>query len=194
MTVLELKKYIYDNKKIEFILNEIGCSHIVYHPNKGYYSCANVDGDNIGAINIKNNKYLNCRNYTRNFDDNADLLTLVQYNKRLQQKNFAFWDTMKFLHKVLGLKFSYHQPIKPKEQKNDPLYIFKKVKYHRNRLNVLDFDFLPESELYDFIPHIHIDWFREGIIKKTVKKFGLAYSFKYKRNVIPLRYWLTGEL
>ena len=28
----------------------------------------------------------------------------------------------------------------------------------------------------------------------SVKKFGLAYSYKFKRNVIPLRYWLTGEL
>ena len=28
----------------------------------------------------------------------------------------------------------------------------------------------------------------------TVKKFGLAYSYRWKRNIIPLRYWLTGEL
>ena len=28
----------------------------------------------------------------------------------------------------------------------------------------------------------------------TQKKFGLAYSYKKKRIIIPIRYWLTGEL
>jgi DNA primase len=28
----------------------------------------------------------------------------------------------------------------------------------------------------------------------TINKFGLAYSYKYKRNIIPLRYWLDGRL
>ena len=52
MTVLELKKYIFHEGKIEFILNEIGCGHIVYHPTKEYYSCSNCNGDNKTAINI----------------------------------------------------------------------------------------------------------------------------------------------
>ena len=91
MTVLELKKYIFQEGKIEFILNEIGCGHIVYHPTKEYYSCSNCNGDNKAAINIKNNEYLNCKNYTREkeFDENADLLTLVQYNKSINNKNFC---------------------------------------------------------------------------------------------------------
>ena len=62
MTVIELKQYIYDNGKIEFILNEIGCGHIVYHPLKEYYSCSNCNGDRKDAINIRNNKYLSCKN------------------------------------------------------------------------------------------------------------------------------------
>ena len=105
MTVLELKKYIFQKGKIEFILNEIGCGHILYHPAKEYYSCSNCDGDNKTAINIKNNEYLGCKNYTREkyFDDNSDLLTLVQYNKSLKDKKFSFFDTIKYLHKILGL-------------------------------------------------------------------------------------------
>lgn len=49
MTILELKKYIFQKGKIEFILNEIGCGYIVYHPNKEYYSCSNCNGDNKAA-------------------------------------------------------------------------------------------------------------------------------------------------
>lgn len=195
MTVLELKKYIFQEGKIEFILNEIGCGHIVYHPTKEYYSCSNCNGDNKAAINIKNNEYLNCKNYTREkeFDENADLLTLVQYNKSLDDKNFSFFDTVKYLHKLLGIPLT----MKKKEEKKeviDPLYIFKKVKGRKKKQNVLDFQVLDESELQDFVPHVHIDFFREGIMPWSVKKFGLAYSYKFKRNVIPLRYWLTGEL
>ena len=195
MTVLELKKYIFHEGKIEFILNEIGCGHIVYHPTKEYYSCSNCNGDNKTAINISNNEYLNCRNYTREkeFDENSDLLTLVQYNKSLNNKNFSFFDTVKYLHKLLGLPLTFKKQEEKKEI-IDPLYIFKKVKAKRKRQNVLDFQILDESELQDFVPYVHIDFFKEGIMPWTVKKFGLAYSYRFKRNVIPLRYWLTGEL
>lgn len=195
MTVIELKEYIYDNGKIEFILNEIGCGHIVYHPISDYYSCSNCNGDRKDAINIRNNKYLNCKNYTRenDFNENSDLITLVQYNKSINNKNFTFFDTIKYLHKLLGLPLTFKKTVEKKEVA-DPLYIFKKVKSKRKKQNVLDFNVLDESELQDFVPHIHIDLFREGIMPWTIKKFGLAYSYRYKRNIIPLRYWLTGEL
>lgn len=194
MTVIELKEYIYNNGKIEFILNEIGCGYILYHASKDYYSCSNCNGDNKGAVNIKNNKYLNCVNYTRekDFDENSDLLTLVQYNKKLKDSSFSFFDTIKYLHKILGLPLTFKKEIKTETV--DPLYIFKKVRTKRKKQNVLEFHVLNESELQDFVPYVHIDFFRDGIMSWTVKKFGLAYSYRYKRNIIPLRYWLTGEL
>lgn len=196
MTVTELKEYIYDNNKIEFILNAIGCSYIVYHPNNEYYSCSNCNGDNKTAVNVKNNKYLNCRNYTREkeFDRKADLITLVQYNKSLEYKNFSFFDTIKYLHKLLKLPLYFRINKENKKEYEDPLYIFKKIKNTKKKQNIFNFNTLNENILYDFVPYIHIDFYREGIMPLTVKKFGLAYSYKYKRNVIPLRYWLTGEL
>lgn len=195
MTVLALKEYIFQNKKIEYVLECIGCGHIKYHPQKNYYSCSNMNGDNKGAINIYNNSYLNCKNYTREreFGDNSDLLTLVQYNKKLENSKFSFFDTVKYLHKILGLKLTYNQE-ENKIEKIDPLAVFKKVKYRKHKVNVLDFNVISETELQDFVPYIHIDMFREGIMPWTVKKFKLAYSYRYKRTVIPLRYWLTGEL
>jgi len=190
----ELKEWIFKNKKIPFILETIGCKKIKYHSNKHYYSCTNYEGDkngdsnNDGAVKVKNDKYLSCKNYTRQkyFDERSDLITLIEYSK-----NLKFREALKYLHQILGLEFTY----KSKEiNKIDPLYIFKKVQNKKFTQNVLDFEPLDEGMLNDFIPHIHIEWFREGIIKKTIDKFGLAYSYRYKRNIIPLRYWLTGEL
>ena len=61
-------------------------------------------------------------------------------------------------------------------------------------VNVDDIHVLDNKLLDDFVPMLHIDWFHEGIMPWTRNKFKLAYSYKHKRVVIPMRYWATGEL
>lgn len=191
MDIISLKKYIYENNKIEYILKEIGCKHIQYHPNKEYYSCSNYNGDNQSAINIKNNEYLNVINWTREkeFRDNSDIITLVQYNK-----NISFIEAVKYIHEILDIPFELKRKEKP-QKKFDPLWIFKKIANHnKTMINVEDIHILDDKLLDDYIPMLHIDWYREGIMPWTRDKFKLAYSYRHKRVIIPLRYWLTGEL
>lgn len=192
MTISELKEYIYENKKIEYILEEIGCHSIMYHRNKEFYSCGNYNGDNKGAINVKNNPYLSVVNWTREkeFGENSDIITLVQYNK-----NMSFIEAVKYLHKILDLPFEFKKQEKPKK-KFDPLGIFKKVSRSRRAVDVNDIHLhvLEDKLLDDYVPMLHISWLRQGITERTRKKFGLAYSYRYKRVVIPMRYWATGEL
>ncbi len=192
MTISELKEYIYNNNKIEYILNEIGCHSITYHPNKNFYSCGNYNGDNTGAVNVINNEYLNVINWTREkeFGDNSDIITLVQYNK-----NMSFIEAVKYIHKILDLPFEFKKREEKPKKKYDPLEIFKKtLKYNRRTVNVDDIHALDDKLLDDYAPMLHIDWYREGIMPWSRKKFGLAYSYKHKRVIIPMRYWLTGEL
>lgn len=191
MIISELKEYIYKNKKIEYILEKIGCHSIVYHPIKNYYSCANYNGDNKNAINVNNNEYLNVTNWTRlnEFKDSSDIITLVQYNK-----NMTILDALKYLHEILDLPFEFKKTEKPKK-KIDPLYIFKKtLRSRRGIVDVDDIHVLDDKLLDDYVPILHIDWAREGIMPWTREKFGLAYSYKNKRVIMPMRYWLTGEL
>jgi DNA primase len=61
-------------------------------------------------------------------------------------------------------------------------------------VNVEDIHILDDKLLDDYIPMLHIDWVREGVTEKTREKFNITYSYKHKRVVIPMRYWLTGEL
>lgn len=189
MDTISLKQYIFENEKIDFVLENIGCKYIQYHPNKEYYSCANYNGDNKSAINVSNNKYLDVKNYTREkeFDDNADIITLVEYNKQI-----SFVKAVKYLHKILGLNYKWEKK-KVEEKIIDPLAIFKKVESCR-KYNVLDINVIDEDLLDDYIPLLYIGWFREGIMPWTAKKFGLAYSYRRKRIIIPMRYWLTGQL
>lgn len=191
MTISELKEYIYKEHKIEYILEEIGCHSIVYHPNKEFYSCGNYNGDNKGAINVRNNEYLGVTNYTRTkeFGDNADIITLVQYNK-----DMSFIDAIKYIHKILDLPFEFKRK-DDKPKKVDHLNIFKRqLRSNRIAVNVDDIHVLDDKLMDDFVPMLHIDWFREGIMPWTREKFKLAYSYKHKRIVIPMRYWQTGEL
>jgi DNA primase len=187
MTAVELKKYIYENKKVEYILSELGCNQIVYHPSKDYYSCCNKDGDNPSAINIYNNEYLGYVNYTRGVSANMneDIISLVEY-----ANGSDFLTAIKYLHKILGVSYNYK---KEPKKKADPLAVFKKYK-KRNTVNVKDIKFLSNEELDDFIPIEHISWYKEGIMPWTVKKFGICYSYRFKRIIIPIRYWQNGSL
>ena len=190
MDTISLKNYIFETGKIEFILNEIGCQHIQYHPNKEYYSCSNYNGDNPNAVNIKNNEYLNVINWTREkeFGDNSDIITLVQYNK-----NMSFVEAIKYLHRILDLPFEFKKTIQP-EKKKDPLAIFKRMASRKKIINVDDIKVLEDKVLNDYVPFLHLSWFKEGITERTRKKFGICYSYRYKRIIVPIRHWATGEL
>ena len=148
MDTISLKKYIFESNKIEYILQEIGCNHIRYHPNKEFYSCSNYNGDNQSAINVKNNSYLDVINWTRqkDFDESADIITLVQYNK-----NLSFVDSIKYLHKILDLPFEFKKT-KPIEKKQNPLWVFEKVATNRRAVNVDDINALNDELLNDFVP------------------------------------------
>lgn len=192
MDTISLKKYIFENNKIEYILREIGCGHIQYHPNKEYYSCSNYNGDNQAAINIKNNSYLNVINWTREkeFGDNSDIITLVQYNK-----DISFVEAIKYIHKILELPFEFKKVKQEKEEeKESPNLIFEKMISRRKIVDVAEIQALEDKILNDYIPLLHLSWVKEGITERTRKKFGICYSYRYKRIIVPIHHWLTGEL
>ena len=192
MTISELKEYIYKESKIEYILQEIGCKHIVYHPNKSYYSCSNYNGDNQNAVNVRNNTYLGVTNYTRTkeFDDNSDLITLVQYNKQL-----SFIETLRYLHKILDLPFEFKKNVVKPKRKANPLDVFTKhLRCNKRVVNVDDIKVLEDSLMNDYVPMLFIDWLREGITERARKRFKIAYSYRRKRVVIPIFHWCTNEL
>lgn len=196
MTAQELKEYINTENKIEYILEQIGCHSIKFHPDKDYYTATQPDGDNPLGVVVKNNLYLNYYSYSRgiNIDEGKDLISLVQATTKK-----SFVDTMKYLHGLLGLKYTFKKEEKKKqEEKVNPLSIFINAKFkrkHKEYRNVADctFEALDEGTLLDFVPMVHIDIFREGIMPWTVKKFGLGYSYKWNRTIFPHRY-ITGEL
>lgn len=191
MDTNSLKEYIFNNNKVEFVLDKIGCKSIKYHSSKNFYSATNYNGDNTGAVNVYNTKYLLIHNWTREseFNDVSDIISLVQYNKKC-----SFVDAVKYLHNILGLELTPYKK-EEKKEKLDPLAIFKNViSRHRAIVDVAEIHAIKEEAINDYVPLLYIDWLREGVMPWAAKKFGLAYSYKYHRVVIPIRYWLDGTL
>lgn len=191
MDTTSLKEYIFNNNKVEFVLDKIGCKSIKYHSSKNFYSATNYNGDNTGAVNVYNTKYLLIHNWTREseFNDVSDIISLVQYNKKC-----SFVDAVKYLHNILGLELTPYKK-EEKKEKLDPLAIFKNViSRHRAIVDVAEIQAIKEEAINDYVPLLYIDWLREGVMPWAAKKFGLAYSYKYHRVVIPIRYWFDGTL
>ena len=191
MDTTSLKEYIFNNNKVEFVLEKIGCKLIKYHSSKNFYSAANYNGDNTGAVNVYNTKYLLIHNWTREneFDDVSDIISLTQYNKKC-----SFVDAVKYLHNILGLELTPYKK-EEKKEKPDPLAVFENaINRHRAIVDVAEIHAIKEEAINDYVPLLYIDWLREGIMPWAAKKFGLAYSYKYHRVVIPIRYWLDGTL
>lgn len=191
MDTTSLKEYIFNNNKVEFVLDKIGCKSIKYHSSKNFYSATNYNGDNTGAVNVYNTKYLLIHNWTREseFNDVSDIISLVQYNKKC-----SFVDAVKYLHNILGLKLTPYKKEEKKEKPN-PFAVFENaINRHRAIVDVAEIQAIKEETINDYVPLLYIDWLREGVMPWAAKKFGLAYSYKYHRVVIPIRYWLDGTL
>lgn len=190
MNTIALKNYIFENEKIEFVLSSIKCGNITYHSTSNIYTCSNYNGDNKTAVNVKNNKYINVKNWTRpEFKDSSDIVDLVQYNL-----NCSFIDAVKYLHKILGISYTGYKKEEKIKCNKSPLEVFTK---HLSCNKLIDIDSIPtidDNTLDEYIPILHIDWIKEGIMPWARKRFGICYSYKKKRIIIPIRHWLTKEL
>lgn len=186
----ELKRYICDNQKLEFILEELGCTNISYDQFKNKYKCSNPDGDKIGAIEVKDDYYMGVKNYTRSgYDDRADIFTLV-----MNIRGLAFSDAITYLHSLLGLvdidlsEFEFES-----NEKEDSDVSKKDV--DEPKLRVYSESLLNREYFYNFMDK---SWYEEGITEEARAKFGIKLScakvFSQRGTVIPLRHYETGAL
>lgn len=196
MNSKELKEYILKNNKVEEILEDLGCSKIKFHEPRGkdtcgYWSAARNGGDNPMGVVIKNCEYLNYYSYSQgiDIDEGKDIFAFIQ-----DTKHITFTDTMKYVHKLLGLKYEFKLPKVDDKPKFDPLAIFKKAATKKRYVDVRDVMYLDENILDDFVPMLHIDMLRDGVMPKSAKKFGWMYSYKHHRQIIPFRDFETGAL
>lgn len=180
MKAYDLKQYIIENDKIPDILEWLGCHHIKSYTKR--YSCAMPEHDNATAISVKKDT-LKTNIFSKSIEMKGDIFTLV-----MDIKNITFPQTLREIHRVLGLKYINILSDK-KEEKKDILEIFKKAKRKHKEYTNEELQIYNEDICREFIPIPYIDWIKEGIMPFTQKEFGIGYSRLRNRVCIPWRYW-----
>lgn len=184
MDVKELKNYIYENKYAEQILESIGCHHIKYHISNSYWSCANADGDNNGAVVLYNNEYLMCLNYTRQMTkDNrkTDIIDLVCYTKDL-----TFPEGLKFICEEIGISY-YHDF---EEDIPESFKILKMInEMNSNILEEKEKPLKPISEciLSYYKKYVNDLFYEDNIDYSTQQEFEIGFDEESNRYTIPIR-------
>jgi len=184
MNAIELKEYIINNNKIEYIINNLNCHHLKEYRKE--YRCGLPGHSSTNNIAIKK-ETLSVRIFKSDGKIiRGDIFTLV-----MDIKNISFFKSIQYLHNILNLKYTKSKNVNKNQEKIDPLYIFKKVK--KRRYNVNDLEVYDESIIKDYTHLPHINWIREGILPFTCDKFKIGYSYDKKRIVIPHRLWCGDE-
>jgi DNA primase len=185
MDATDLKQYIIDNNKIKNILDDLGC-----HDFKEYskeYRCGLPEHESKNNIAIKK-ETLSTKIFTPDSQTiRGDIYTLVMFTKEM-----SFVQANKFIHNLFGLDFKIKSKAQ-KEEKKDPLQVFKKVKKKRFLINKDDIEIYDDDLIKEYIPLPHISWIKEGILPFTCEKFKIGYSANKKRIIIPTRYWCGDE-
>lgn len=180
MDVKELKKYIIENNKVEYILENLNCQKIRFH-NSGYWTCGNPPpSDNPNAVTVYADN-LKVINYTKEMSEPSDIFTLIEY-----YNNINFFKALKWVCDLLEIDFYRNE----NEEIPIELVITKQLLNMRMGVQKDDDDTpikpLPD-EIIKYYPIIgNTMFFEDGIDYQTQYEFGLSYDNESNRILIPI--------
>lgn len=189
ITAQQLKEYIKNNSLIVTVLENVGCHKI--HETSNQLRCALPNHSNPNSLCVWKDT-LAVKSYDDTLTFNGDIFTLI-----MKLRNISFVDSIRYLHKLLNLPFiNVYRNIAKEERINDLSSIFLKAKQvahckDNNKCEELTIFNSLNNEEYLFLPHIN--WIREGILPKAIKKFNIGYDIKSKRIIIPHRLWYGND-
>lgn len=190
MTSKELKAYIYENDKIQDILESIGMHSIVIR--EKYITCGFPDGDNPCACTIKNNEYFTIRSYTReieatngSYPDVIDLVKFVMDNKNA-------YESINHILSVVGLSNS---KINNKVDKvKDGTELFNRAKNKANK-DTLHGDMFDRSILNKYTKTPHIDLMKKDWISpKFAEMYDVVFDAESNRILFPHFLWSDHDV
>ena len=170
-----LKEYLKEDiERIEKVLESIGV-HDIWRTGSEIRG-ASPDGDNNTAIAV-NIDTLYCKHYSTEVF-RGDIFQLVQ-----RFRNEEFGESFRFVRSLFGLSGKF-----VKEEKIDPLSMFKSIRKKSKTITSLDEIEVPKfgnEVLSEFVMLPHLNFFYEGITTQTQEIFKIGYDPKDDRIVIP---------
>lgn len=182
MQPYELKEYIYNNNKIEEILESIGVHDIKEMSTEFRGGTPNYDGSN--NLSVKKSEFLNCSIYTSSETIRGDIFVLIEYCKGLD-----FGHSMRYLHRLLGLDPRFSK----KKEINSEIARLLSVAKQYQCTGIRD-EGEDSQETYDesfmdsmvFLPYK--EFYKEGILASSQKRFGVRFDPESGRVVFPWTY------
>lgn len=184
MDISELKEYIYENEKIELILEELGCHEIKSRKENTYFSCAFPNGDNKKALLVYNNEYLNIESYTRKIENpygvKSSLIDVVCFIKDLYISKAIKW-----ICDVLGLDYYSN----PEEELPLSLQWTKMIYDMKDRDEITDDEYLkpinPKILTY-YKPYVNDVFKDDGVSYLIQREFEIGFDEISNRYTIPI--------
>lgn len=181
MKIKELKKYIFDNSKIEDILH-----YYKFHDlwrNGDEIRCAPPNGENKTSISVRENEMLFAMHYSNSEPFKGDLFGLVQLITGRSFKNVLL-----DVHALLGLSFGGRAVQDDKIDLLSGIRKYKSQSYKLEKNKLYD-----DSFLNKFVKMPHADLFKEAILPSVAKKFNICYDPKQDRIVFPHYDWIHHD-
>lgn len=186
-----VKERIYDEGKIEDLLEGIGCQNVRVEQ-QGRLIVAQLpdkfSSDNKRAVQVKNTKNLSCKIRNRS-DFEGDIFNLV---------SFIYFDidTDALQHDIVNAKdyicdlFGWEIKESSKGFKNDKRRFLQKLKSkHTNIVRKVRVNKIINENVLtnNFIQKANILWAEEGISEATQRKYDIGFDLMTGRITVPLR-------
>lgn len=178
----ELKEYIYNNNKIAFVLESIGVHNIREMTTEFRGGTPEYEGNN--NMSVKKNEFLNCSIYTSSETIRGDIFVLIEYCKGLD-----FGHAMRYLHRLLGFDPTFTK----KKEVNSEIARLLSVAKQYQVAGIRDEDgdtqdTYDESFLDNMVFLPYRDFYKEGILASSQKRFGVRFDPESGRVVFPWTY------
>lgn len=188
MDVQNIKNYILENNKAEYILESLGCHHIKLHDgiDSNYYTFANPNGDNISAVTLYLSENLTVINYTRQISKNknvgSDLFTLIEFYKDLN-----FFQSLKYVCDLLELDFykDFNDDNMPESLRITKLLLSMNSGSSDDEEDNTPIQVIPEKILTYYKPYVNDFWKNDNVPYSVQQEWGLCYDEVSNRIIIP---------
>jgi DNA primase len=186
-----LKKKIYEEEKIETLLDSLNCENIKLEQSGNLIIAQLPDGDNKRSIQIKNNENLTANIRSKGISGNIfSIVGYILYNATtFEEVRENLYQIIQYICNTLDYELEYFNG-EPEEKKTDWCYFLRNVQKDRKKdfklSDIPTNKVLNENILNQYIDYLYIDWWKEGISERTRKLYKIKFDLRSNRIVIPI--------
>lgn len=186
----EIEKRIYDEERIEELLEHLGCWNINYEQGGSLIVAGLPNGDNPRSVQVRNNESLSSAIRSKGVKGSIfDLVSSIKYDaitnaemiENLSKSKYWICNIFNYMEFIDEF---YRDTAKIELQKKDYNKWLKKVSPRKKKKSELTNDIISDYDENDIIPYV--GWVEEGLQINTQKHFGVSIDVQTERITFPV--------